>query len=83
MRATREYAPRLAAALAEFSDEELQTAAAVLGRLGAMFDEIQPGDARDGQLAGVTQTVEVRRPRLASRTPKRSSPGRRPGASAN
>ena len=37
-----EFAPRFAAALAEFSDEELRTAAAVLGRLGAMFDEIRP-----------------------------------------
>ena len=36
------YAPRFAAALAEFSDDELRTAAAVLGRLGAMFDEIRP-----------------------------------------
>jgi DNA-binding MarR family transcriptional regulator len=35
-----QYAPRFAAALAEFSDDELRSAAAVLGRLGAMFDEI-------------------------------------------
>jgi DNA-binding MarR family transcriptional regulator len=38
-----EFAPRFAAALAEFSDDELRTAAAVLGRLGAMFDEVRPG----------------------------------------
>ena len=37
-----EFAPRFAAALAEFSDDELRTATAVLGRLGAMFDEIRP-----------------------------------------
>lgn len=37
-----QFAPRFSAALAEFSDEELRTAAAVLGRLGAMFDEIRP-----------------------------------------
>jgi hypothetical protein len=37
-----EFAPRFSAALAEFSDEELRTAAAVLRRLGAMFDEIRP-----------------------------------------
>src|ERR1700759_2352494 len=36
------FAPRFAAALAEFSDDELKTAAAVLGRLGAMFEEIRP-----------------------------------------
>ena len=39
------FAPRFAAALAEFSDEELSTAAAVFARLGAMFDEIRPGAA--------------------------------------
>ncbi len=39
-----EFAPRFAAALAEFSDDELRTAAAVFARLGAMFDEIRPGD---------------------------------------
>jgi DNA-binding MarR family transcriptional regulator len=39
-----EFAPRFAAALAGFSDEELQSAAAVLGRLGTMFDEIRPAD---------------------------------------
>lgn len=38
-----EFAPRFAAALAEFSDDELRTAATVFGRLGAMFDEIGPG----------------------------------------
>jgi DNA-binding MarR family transcriptional regulator len=37
------FAPRLEAALAEFSDAELQTAAAVLGRLREMFDEISSG----------------------------------------
>jgi DNA-binding MarR family transcriptional regulator len=41
------YAPRFAAALAEFSDDELRTAAAVLGRLGAMFDEIGPAADED------------------------------------
>src|ERR1700759_1331096 len=35
-----EFAPRFSAALAEFSDDELRTAAAVFARLGAMFDEI-------------------------------------------
>ncbi|HEY1713405.1 MAG TPA: MarR family transcriptional regulator [Solirubrobacteraceae bacterium] len=40
-----QYAPRFAAALAGFSDDELRSAAAVLGRLGAMFDEI--GSATD------------------------------------
>ncbi len=39
-----QFAPRFSAALSEFSDDELRTAAAVLGRLGAMFDEIRPGD---------------------------------------
>ena len=39
-----QFAPRFAAALAEFSDDELRTAAAVFDRLGAMFDEIRPGD---------------------------------------
>jgi DNA-binding MarR family transcriptional regulator len=37
-----EFAPRFAAALAEFSDDELRTAGAVLERLGAMFDQIHP-----------------------------------------
>jgi len=37
------FAPRLEAALAEFSDAELHTAAAVLDRLREMFDEITPG----------------------------------------
>ncbi len=36
------FAPRFAAALAEFSDEDLRTATAVLGRLGTMFDETRP-----------------------------------------
>lgn len=36
------FAPRFSAALADFSDEELTTAAAVFARLGAMFDEIRP-----------------------------------------
>jgi len=39
-----QFAPRFSAAVSEFSDDELRTAAAVLGRLGAMFDEIRPGD---------------------------------------
>ena len=39
-----QFAPRFRAALAEFSDDELRTATAVLGRLGAMFDEIRPTD---------------------------------------
>jgi DNA-binding MarR family transcriptional regulator len=34
------YEPRWQAALAEFSDEELRTAAAVLDRLREMFDEV-------------------------------------------
>jgi DNA-binding MarR family transcriptional regulator len=37
------FAPRWEAALAEFSDEEVRVAAAVLDRLHAMFDEIKPG----------------------------------------
>jgi DNA-binding MarR family transcriptional regulator len=36
-------APRWEAALAQFSDAELRTAAAVLERLRVMFDEIEPG----------------------------------------
>ena len=36
-------APRWEAALAEFSDEELCTAAAVLDRMRQMFDEFRPG----------------------------------------
>ena len=36
------YAPRWNAALAEFSDGELRTAAAVLGRLRRVFDETAP-----------------------------------------
>jgi DNA-binding MarR family transcriptional regulator len=36
------FAPRFTAALAEFSADELRTAAAVLDRLRAMFDEISP-----------------------------------------
>jgi DNA-binding MarR family transcriptional regulator len=39
-----QFAPRFTAALAEFSDDELRTAAAVFDRIGAMFDEIRPGD---------------------------------------
>ena len=35
------YEPRWRAALAEFSDEELRAAAAVLNRLGEMFDELR------------------------------------------
>jgi DNA-binding MarR family transcriptional regulator len=37
------FAPRWEAALAEFSDDELGVAAAVLDRLREMFDEIKPG----------------------------------------
>src|SRR5579875_654624 len=37
------FAPRFDAALAEFSDTELRTAAAVLTRLGQMFEELRPG----------------------------------------
>jgi DNA-binding MarR family transcriptional regulator len=37
-----QFAPRWTAALAEFSDDDLRVAAAVFGRLGAMFDEITP-----------------------------------------
>ncbi|HZE06232.1 MAG TPA: MarR family transcriptional regulator [Solirubrobacteraceae bacterium] len=43
------FAPRFEAALAEFSDDELRVAAAVLHRLGAMFDEISPGSERAGE----------------------------------
>lgn len=39
------FAPRFSAALAEFSDDELRTAAAVLDRLHAMFDDVKPADA--------------------------------------
>jgi len=39
----RRFAPRYNAALAEFSDDELHTAAAVLDRMREMFDEIRPG----------------------------------------
>jgi DNA-binding MarR family transcriptional regulator len=39
-----QFAPRFTAALAEFSDHELRTAAAVFDRIGAMFDEFRPGD---------------------------------------
>jgi DNA-binding MarR family transcriptional regulator len=39
-----QFAPRFAAALAEFSDDELRTATAVMQRLGAMFDETHPSD---------------------------------------
>ena len=37
------FAPRWSAALAEFSDEELRTAATVLDRIHAMFDDLRPG----------------------------------------
>ncbi len=36
-------APRWEAALAEFSDDELRSAAAVLDRMRQMFDELRPG----------------------------------------
>jgi DNA-binding MarR family transcriptional regulator len=39
------FAPRYNASLAEFSDEELRTAAAVFDALRGMFDEIRPGGA--------------------------------------
>jgi DNA-binding MarR family transcriptional regulator len=39
------FAPRFSAALAEFSDDELRTTAAVLDRLRAMFDDIRAADA--------------------------------------
>jgi DNA-binding MarR family transcriptional regulator len=43
------FAPRWEAALAEFSEDELRVAAAVLDRLREMFDEIKPGaDAAGG-----------------------------------
>lgn len=37
------FAPRWAAALAQFSEDELRTAAAVLDRIHAMFDDLRPG----------------------------------------
>jgi MarR family transcriptional regulator, organic hydroperoxide resistance regulator len=37
------FAPLWAAALAEFSEDELRTAAAVLDRIHAMFDDLRPG----------------------------------------
>ncbi|MGH2877883.1 MAG: MarR family winged helix-turn-helix transcriptional regulator [Solirubrobacteraceae bacterium] len=40
------FAPRFAAAMAQFSDDELRTAAAVLDRLHEMFDQITPGEPR-------------------------------------
>jgi MarR family transcriptional regulator, organic hydroperoxide resistance regulator len=40
-------APRWEAALAEFSDDEVRVAAAVLDRLREMFDEIRPGAEPD------------------------------------
>ncbi len=46
-----QFAPRLEAALAEFSDEELRTSAAVLHKLGAMFEGISPGHEDPGQTA--------------------------------
>lgn len=41
------FAPRFEAAMEQFSDQELRTAAAVLDRLHEMFDEISPGERRD------------------------------------
>jgi DNA-binding MarR family transcriptional regulator len=38
------FAPRFKAALADFSDDDLRTAAAVLDRMHAMFDEIKPAE---------------------------------------
>jgi DNA-binding MarR family transcriptional regulator len=43
------FAPRWAAALAEFSDDELRTAAAVLHRLREMFDGFSAADGLDGE----------------------------------
>ena len=43
------FAPRWAAAMSEFSDEELRTAAAVLDRVRAMFDDIKPGDETEAK----------------------------------
>jgi DNA-binding MarR family transcriptional regulator len=37
------FAPRWTAALAEFSEDELRTAAAVLDRIHGMFDDLRPG----------------------------------------
>lgn len=37
------FAPRWSAALAEFSDDELHIAAAVLDRIHAMFEDLRPG----------------------------------------
>jgi MarR family transcriptional regulator, organic hydroperoxide resistance regulator len=45
------FAPRFAAALAEFSDDELRTAAAVFDRLHEMFDEIKPGGGEGASTA--------------------------------
>jgi DNA-binding MarR family transcriptional regulator len=42
------FAPRWEAAMSEFSDKELRTAAAVFDRLRTMFDEIKPGAEEDG-----------------------------------
>lgn len=42
------FAPRFEAALAEFSDADLLTTAAVLDRLREMFDGIRPGAGTDG-----------------------------------
>jgi DNA-binding MarR family transcriptional regulator len=41
------FAPRWEAAMSEFSDQELRTAAAVFDRLRTMFDEIKPGAEED------------------------------------
>ncbi|MGH2857827.1 MAG: MarR family winged helix-turn-helix transcriptional regulator, partial [Solirubrobacteraceae bacterium] len=41
------FAPRFAAAMEQFSDEELRTAVAVLDRLHEMFDQIRP-DEQEG-----------------------------------
>jgi DNA-binding MarR family transcriptional regulator len=41
------FAPRWEAAMSEFSDKELRTAAAVFDRLRTMFDEIKPGAEED------------------------------------
>jgi len=46
-----EFEPRFRAALAEFSDQELLTSAAVLDRLAAMFDELAEERTAEAQPA--------------------------------
>ena len=61
------FEPRWRAALAEFSDTELRTAAAVLERLRALFDEIAE-DKRAPLDPGRQLAVEMRRRLAASAT---------------